>query len=424
LITGAGEVLTSFARTLRLSRKGLDRNRLERAQRQALDRWLTRDLPKVPFYEGPIRPLNDLPVVDKTTQMESFDEFNQLGLSADDIRGALQDGSFRFGTHTIGASTGTSGNRGFFIISQAENNAWLGSILAKTIPDLLWRQQRVAVVLPQNTGLYDNAGRANRLDLRFFDLTIGPERWQRELEAFAPTVLVAPPKVLRHLADEKSAIRPVRLFSAAETLDLVDRTAIETRFGRPLEQIYMATEGLLAVTCRRGNLHLAEESVFFEFETVGDGLVSPLITCFRRRVQIMARYRMNDLLRLSPAPCPCGSPLRWVLEVVGRQDDIFQIPSGHGTVLVTPDILRNAILEADRRIDDFRIVQTEPGRIEIHLKPELPEDAASAALFAIENLVANRNGRAKVVMNRRQLHLETGRKLRRVESRIPAWRAD
>ncbi len=416
----AGDVLTSFVRTLWLSRKGFERTAFEQAQTRSLKRWLTRDLPGVPFYGRPARSLTDLPIVDKAQQMAGFEQFNRAGLSAESIRQALRGGSFQTGGLTIGASTGTSGNRGVFVISQAESNAWLGSILAKTIPDLLWRRQRVAIVLPQNTGLYDNARRSRRLKLRFFDLTLGPERWQKQLEAFAPTVLVAPPKVLRHLAEERSEIRPVRLFSAAETLDPVDRVAIEGYFGLTLEQIYMATEGLLAVTCRHGNLHLAEDSAFFEFEPVGDGLVSPLITCFRRRVQIMARYRMNDLLRLSHQPCPCGSPLRHVEEVVGRQDDIFHLKTSGGQVMVTPDVLRNAILKADKRIDDFRVTQTAPDRIEVSLKPDLPEDAASAALQSIQELVADRHGHAEVVLARKELGLETSRKLRRVECRIPA----
>ncbi|TIX93818.1 MAG: CoF synthetase, partial [Mesorhizobium sp.] len=110
---------------------------------------------------------------------------------------------------------------------------------------------------------------------------------------------------------------------------------------------YMATEGLFAVTCRQGGLHLAEDSVFFEFEPAGDGLVTPLVTAFRRQTQIMARYRMNDLLRLSEQPCNCGSPLRCVDEVVGRMDDVFRLESVAGQVLLTPDILRNAVLKAD-----------------------------------------------------------------------------
>ncbi|WP_210212021.1 hypothetical protein [Mesorhizobium sp. M2A.F.Ca.ET.043.02.1.1] len=46
---------------------------------------------------------------------------------------------------------------------------------------------------------------------------------------------------------------------------------IENFFSLPLDQIYMATEGLLAVTCRQRGLHLAEDSVFFEFEPAARG---------------------------------------------------------------------------------------------------------------------------------------------------------
>jgi len=288
------------------------------------------------------------------------------------------------------------------------------------VPDLLWRRQRVAVILPQNTGLYDSARKSRRIDLRFFDLTLGPEDWRAALEDFAPTVIIAPPKMLRHFATAGFKLAPLRVFSAAETLDPIDRPVIETFFGRPLDQIYMATEGLFAVTCRQGGLHLAEDSVFFEFEPAGDGLVMPLVTAFRRQTQIMARYRMNDLLRLSQTPCRCGSPLRTVEEIVGRMDDAFRLASPLGQILVTPDILRNAVLKADRRIDDFRLIQTAANAIELGLAPGLADEAATAAHHAVRTLLAARHATASVSLVRKELPLETGRKLRRVECRLGA----
>ena len=312
----------------------------------------------------------------------------------------------------------TSGNRGLFVISEAEKYRWLGAILAKAAADLLWRGMRVAVILPQNTGLYDSARKSRLIKLAFFDLTLGPESWRDELEAFDPTVIIAPPKILRHFAAEGFRLRPKRVFSAAETLDPVDRPVIENFFQRPLDQIYMATEGLFAVTCRQGGLHLAEDSVFFEFEPAGEGLVTPLVTAFRRQTQIMARYRMNDLLRLSKEPCRCGSPLRCVDEIVGRMDDVFRFTSPNGPILVTPDVLRNAVLKADRRIDDFRLVQTASESIELGLAPTLPDDAAVAAHQAVRALLEIRKAAATITLVRTPLPLETGRKLRRVECRL------
>ncbi|MEP6564858.1 MAG: F390 synthetase-related protein [Mesorhizobium sp.] len=416
-MSGLGEALKSFAVTRWVSRKS--RKDFERWQARAVRRWLDRDLPLAPFYGKAPRHLGELPVTDKALLMANFERFNIGGVSARDAWAAASaDG--RLGDLTVGASTGTSGNRGLFIISEAEKYRWLGAILAKAVPDLLWHRQRVAVILPQSTGLYDSARKSRRIDLRFFDLTLGPENWRAALEEFAPTVIIAPPKMLRHFAAAGFQLKPLRIFSAAETLDPIDRPVIEKFFGRPLDQIYMATEGLFAVTCRQGGLHLAEDSVFFEFEPVGDGLVTPLVTAFRRQTQIMARYRMNDLLRLSEAPCRCGSPLRTVDEIVGRMDDAFRLASVHGPTLVTPDILRNAVLRADRRIDDFRLIQTAPDTVELRLAPDLADDAASAALEAVRALLALRQATVSVDLVRAPLPLETTRKLRRVECRLGA----
>ncbi len=414
-MNGLADAVRSFALTQWVSCKS--RESFERWQAHALRCFLDRDLPRAPFYGKAPCHLGDLPVTDKATVMGNFERFNIHGITAAEAWKA-QAGDGRIGGLTVGASTGTSGNRGLFVISEAEKYRWLGTILAKAVPDLLWRRQRVAVILPQNTGLYESARKWRRIDLGFFDLTRGPESWRSSLEDFAPTVIIAPPKMLRYFAAEAFRLKPQRIFSAAETLDPIDRPVIEAFFGRQLDQIYMATEGLFAVTCRQGGLHLAEDSVFFEFEPAGDGLVMPLVTAFRRQTQIMARYRMNDLLRLSQTPCRCGSPLRTVDEIVGRMDDAFRLASPHGQILVTPDILRNAVLKADRRIDDFRLVQTAADAIELSLAPGLADEAAVAAHAAVRTLLAARQAKATISLVRKDLPLEIGRKLRRVECRL------
>ncbi|GAB1364168.1 hypothetical protein MASR1M32_34040 [Rhodobacter sp.] len=413
---GPAEAVASFVKTLRLQRPGLDRAAFEAAQSRALAGWLARDLPKVAAYPvAPLR-LQDLPVTDKAGLMAAFHRYNRAGITADQGWQAVASGRTVRGL-TVGCSTGTSGNRGLFVISEAERFRWLGSILAKTMADLLTRPQRVAIVLPRDTRLYHSARRLPWLSLRFFDVTAGPDHWRADLEAFAPTVLLAPPRILRHFAESGFRLSPRRIFAAAEMLDPPDRPLIEGHFNLPLDQIYMATEGLFATTCRHGSLHLAEDSIFFEFEPVGDGLVTPIVTAFRRETQIMARYRMNDLLRLAGTPCPCGSPLRHVTEVVGRMDDCFHLPGG---VMLTPDILRNAVLGASRSITDFRLIQNAPDQLELTLPPELADPAAQAAAQAVAHLLTRRGTRATLTLTRAPLPLDPGRKLRRVECRLPA----
>jgi putative adenylate-forming enzyme len=201
------------------------------------------------------------------------------------------------------------------------------------------------------------------------------------MRSFAPDVLVAPPKVLRNLA-EGGGLAPRHVFSGAEVLDPIDREVVEAGFRAKVREIYMATEGLFGVGCAHGTLHLAEDAVAFEWRPAGEsGLVTPLITDFTRREQVMARYCMNDLLRLSDQPCACGSPLQAVARVEGRQDDVFHMLAADklGLRMITPDVVRNAVVDADRRILDFRVVQIGSDRVQLRLPTGLAGDAVQAA---------------------------------------------
>ncbi|TIT75463.1 MAG: hypothetical protein E5W57_22420 [Mesorhizobium sp.] len=75
------------------------------------------------------------------------------------------------------------------------------------------------------------------------------------------------------------------------------------------------------------------------------------------------------------------------------------------------------MLKADRRIDDFRLVQTAPDAIELRLLPALADEAAASAHQAVRALLEARKATAAVTLIRAPLPLETSRKLRRVERR-------
>jgi putative adenylate-forming enzyme len=218
------------------------------------------------------------------------------------------------------------------------------------------------------------------------------------------------------LAEVDLALSPQHIFSGAEVLDTVDRTIIETRFGLVVREIYMATEGLFAVACPRGTLHLVEDMVKFEWAPGPDGagLFTPRSTDFTRTTQMMVRYRMNDLLRLSPEPCACGSAFQPIAEIVGRMDDVFEFCRHGRPALVTPDVFRDAVVGADRAIDDFRVRQTGPDCIELVLPPRHAERLPKAKA-AIEQRLARLGLNPLVTASAAQLAIEGPRKLRRVE---------
>lgn len=415
-------LIRAWWRTRRLASTLHTRTDLERWQNGRIVRWLAEALPGIPFYSrfGAHR-LEDLPVVDKSVLMADFGAFNRAGIDGK-TGWRIFAGEERppAGFH-VGASTGTSGNRGLYVISDAERYEWLGVLLAKALPRYPFEGARIALVLPQVSALYGATNRAPRLSLRFFDLKAGLETLAPEICDWRPDTLIAPPKVLRWLAERCPPAGVRRLFSGAEVLDAPDRTIIERVFKVPVREIYMATEGLLGVACEHGTIHLVEDALHFELEPVGsDGLVSPIITDFTRTTQIMARYRMNDLLRLRKRPCPCGSPLRAVAEIVGRADDILSLPAidGDRLVEVTPDILRNVILDCEGRITDFRLVQIGADRLTLSL-PEPISDLGPRVCGAIEQLFARLGIRAVIEFDV-ALPANGIAKVRRVERR---WRA-
>ena len=408
----------AFWRTRRLAHRLRTRADVIAWQDRQLERFLSTAIGKVPFYaERRVARLDELPIIDKATLLANFDRLNTKGITRDQVRAALDRKEQHVGGVGVGQSTGTSGNRGLFVISEAERFKWLGVMLAKTLPDFPWARHRVALATPGHSHLYASAHAIGRLTVRFFDLSLGMDHWRDALCAYAPDTLIAPPKVLRALA-EAGSLHPTHVFSGAEVLDPLDRAVIESAFAVRVREIYMATEGLFGVACAEGVLHLAEDVVAFEWAPVGGapGLASPIITDFTRRTQIMARYRMNDLLRLSETGCRCGSPLQAVAAVEGRQDDVFHLcrRSGAGLVLVTPDVVRNAVVDADRRIQDFRVVQTGAGAIDLALDSDLPLEAASAASASLRSALAAAGAAEIEITLKRGWESPMDRKLRRV----------
>ncbi len=405
--------LSAFWRTAARAKRLRTRAQLLEWQSVRLARFLRNTAPKAAAFSGiKSHRLTDYPVMDKSALMSGFNRYNVPGISAEAGWQALET-SGRIGRYAVGASTGTSGNRGLYLVNDPERYLWLGTLLAKALPDMLSARYRVAVMLPRSSRLYDAANESGRLALKFFDLADGLDGQLPAVAGFRPNVLVAPPHALLALARADLTLAPLHVFSGAEVLDPADRHEIEARFGRVVREIYMATEGLFGVACEHGTLHLCEDCVAFEWEPMGD-LSAPLVTDFTRRTQMMIRYRMNDLLKISDAPCPCGSPLQAVAAIVGRQDDTFELAGENShRVRITPDVIRNAVVSASRLITDFRVVQTAPDAVALTLPPQLAAEVP-AAERALRELFARQGARPQINALIAPLLPPHGGKLRRV----------
>lgn len=387
----ASHAARAYAATLARAAWLRDRAALEAWQGRHLQAWLRERVG--------VAKLADISPIDRDGLMADFAIYNRLGLTAEAAT-AIAEGFVPppAGYH-VGLSTGTtSGRRMPYLISDAERFIWLGTILAKTLGIDALRRPRVAVALPMGSALYDAAEEGHALPLCFVPLGQGFAATLSRLNTFRPDVIIAPPRLLHWLALQRSALAPRRIFSAAELLDPVDRAAILRGFPEAkLGEIYMATEGLFAVTCRHGTLHLVEDCLHFELELIGDGTSEVVITDFTRHAQAMARYRTGDLVRL--VSCTCGSPMRAIV-VVGRASDRLE---GYA-----PDTVRDTVMATG--ITDFRLVQNGDGAPLLTLMPG--EDTAGPRAV-LEALIQR-----SVQVDSRLFSLPEKGKLRRV-MRIP-----
>ncbi|MDF2724085.1 MAG: hypothetical protein K0Q59_3760 [Paenibacillus sp.] len=385
-ITGLTLLLLHYVRT-RYMRSWTDRAKFERWQHRHILRHLRYVKTNSPFYRAwwgnrPLAQWGQFPMIDKAVMMEHFDRLNTAGIRKEEAMAvaleAEQTRDFRprIGDITVGLSSGTSGSRGLFLVSEREQAAWAGTMLAKLLPGPLWKAEKIAFFLRANSNLYESV-RGGKLQFAYFDLLDPIERHVERLNAYNAGIWAAPPSMLRQLAAQKREGRltalPHRLISVAEVLDPIDARMIQETFGLPVHQVYQCTEGFLASTCRYGTLHLNEDVVHIEKEFVNDGPSSrkfvPIVTDFSRTTQPIIRYRLNDVLTEAEEPCPCGSVFTAIERIEGRCDDIFYLERLEDGQLfpIFPDYITRAIIAASPAIEQYRVIQQGQGEWDVEL---------------------------------------------------------
>jgi putative adenylate-forming enzyme len=388
-------------------------------QERRLHRILVYVRERSPFYRAhwqghDLADWRSLPQVDKRLMMENFSTFNTCGVTLDAaMQVALQAEESRDfrpllpgPDHlTVGLSSGTSGHRGLFLVSPQEQAAWAGVILARTLHDISWHAVqgarhgglRVAFFLRSNSNLYQQTHSA-LVQFRYFDLMQPLAISIAALNAYQPEILIGPPLLLGLLAVEMSAgrlhIHPKRLISVAEVLEPQESQRLESIFQVRVEQIYQCTEGLIAITCPAGSLHLQEDLLAVQLEPLEEDspgaaqslACTPIITDLWRKTQPMIRYRLNDILVLSPKTCSCGSDFKVLERIEGRCDDICYFPQAHEPAgrlrPFFPDTLRRMVLLAHADIADYLVIQDAPGSLRIRLEIKPAEETVQSEHFA------------------------------------------
>ena len=401
--------LEVLARYLRARKRTVfsTRDELEAWQNRKVIRHLQQILPKSAwlrerFGSLPVARWRELPVVGKAEMMNHFDELNTVGIFAKNAfeialkAEASRDFTSTIGDITIGLSSGTSGGRGLFLASTHERAAWAANALARLLPSPIWKGHRIALFLRAGSNLYSSVS-SRAIQFSWFDLFQPMESHFERLETFDPTMLIAPPSVLRILGDAFASgnlrISPIKVVSAAETLDALDRPKLASQFGQPIHEIYQATEGFLGSTDHVNVLRLHEDLLIVEPEWLDAAQTRfvPIITDFHRSSQPIIRHRLDDVLHIHVSHG--REPYRGLTAIEGRCDDLLRI----GEHIIFPDFIARTLIGADPDLSDFRVFQV----TEQHWKMALKTTSSmEPALDRLRQLIA------EITRNPCSVHLE------------------
>ena len=360
------QILKSFFHT----RNYTERAALEAHQQKQLDRLLTNHNSR--FYPHSAK-LQDYPGINKRIFMQHFADINAYGISEKDALSVAlkaeesRDFSPVFQTTsgkeiTVGLSSGTSGNRGIFLVSPEESALWAGYMLKRMLPRPYLARHSIAFFLRANSNLY-TAVKSPLIRFEFYDLLEALDEQDSGLTA-------------QHT---DHSINPEKIIPVAEVLEPQVKARIEQRFGTPVHQIYQCTEGFLAHTCAHGNLHLNEDMVYIEKDWIDreSGRFAPIITDFNRKSQPVIRYRLDDVLIANDAPCPCGSAFARISAIEGRCDDILDARTANGEpYALYADFIRRAMI-SDDLIQEYRVEQHGKA-LHIFLTPDTEQTRAAA----------------------------------------------
>ena len=351
------------------------RQQLEAHQAKALHDLRQYAYERSPFYQKfhkglTGRPLHELPVLTKALMMENFDELvTDRSLHLEDVRTFATQGEAGQpykNRYWVNATSGSSGHPGFFLFDEAEWTAVLASFARSQewsgVRINLTRQQRMATVASISPWHMSSQVSATvkswwRPSLRV-PASQPLSKTVTELNEWQPEVLIAYASMAGILAEEQIAhrlqIQPRVVYVASEVLTSQTKKRIREAWGDEPYNQYAATETASIAaeheSCR--HMHFFEDLVIPEIVDEHYRPVSPgeygakiLVTTLFSRTQPLIRYELNDSVRLSPEPHPCGLPFAVLESIQGRVEDSLTLPALSGGKVIVRPLVINRIMD-------------------------------------------------------------------------------
>ncbi|HVL58233.1 MAG TPA: AMP-binding protein [Burkholderiaceae bacterium] len=191
-----------------------------------------------------------------------------------------------------------------------------------------------------------------------------PTRRQIELiQAWKINVILAFPAYLRHMAlvarDEMGIdVRTLGIRTIGTHLGMEDRDQLERMWDAPCHDMYGTHEsGMMGAECRhRTGMHVQEDAFILEIADPETGAIVPdgdkgtiYITTLYKYGAPQIRFNVNDISAYATGACPCGSTMRRLQRIFGRNDNMVKLRG----VNVFPEAVGAVVAEDHRSNGEY-----------------------------------------------------------------------
>ncbi len=196
------------------------------------------------------------------------------------------------------------------------------------------------------------------------------------------------------------------------------RQAMEQAFQCSVFEEYSTVENaLFASECERGRLHVSPDVAVVEIlqpdgrPCLPDEAGEVVATSLMRSYQPLIRYRLGDLARWDPTPCPCGRQMPVIKEVLGRMEDVVVGPDGrrmvrfHGIFVNQPHVREGQIIQEALDHIHVKIVPVEgfgpPDEQDIiHRVQQRLGSTVNVTIEQVEDIPRTKAGKFKAVVSK------------------------
>lgn len=333
--------------------------------------------------------LPEIPVMDKKTLMENWDEIVtdtrlSLGMVEEHIHKMKDDGEtlYLLDEYHVLATSGSSGKRAIYVYNWNEwNTYYLHSVRYAPRQPIPHRANqgatklKVAMILIPNTvyAMYSliKTFQHDHIEQFLISITQPTDQIISELNKIQPDYLLGTPTTIARICHEpyvsRLKIDPVLVSLSGEPLFMPIRQLIEKAWPNArINNAYGCSEGLAGINCgvNSREMHLNDDGCILEPVDAQDKPV-PLgvipqkmyLTNLYFYTLPLIRYEFFDQLLFLDKTCVCGVNHQLIAEPEGRPEYDFTYSENvfvHHLAFVTPLLL-------EKNIQEYQVVQTEKG---------------------------------------------------------------